>query len=285
MIWSGGKIAGGGEIQVGLRRASDLILGLLLWPGVLASGAVLASPKAAVTPARASVESPEACSAGAIRMAAANQTAPAVTGCRYDAVAGPVAQFFLALPVAHKLDDPAALGTIIAQSPQAGQPLKPGGRLVLSVSTERTPKAEEATSSSVSSASSSSAGSSSTAPVPGRPPELKSEPVTPPQPDVPAEPEPPPAPAQASAIASSSSSQGQVAEIPGRKLPDAPWPWIAGFAALIVLIAVAAGTALRRGRSHISGLIAPAVSLRLTPGEARLKARGPLVKGRKGLKG
>ncbi|MFT3996520.1 MAG: PASTA domain-containing protein [Asticcacaulis sp.] len=272
---------------MGLPRASVLILCM----GMIVSGAALASPKAAVAPVRAPVESPEACSAGAIRTAAAKQTAPAVTGCRYDVVAGPVARFFLALPVARKVDDPAALGTIIAQSPEAGRPLKPGGRLVLSVSTGRAPKAEEAASSGVSSVSSSSASSSSgasssTAPVPGRPPEPKPEPVTPPQPNVPAEPEPP-APAQASAVAFSPEAKGT--ERPGRPLSDAPWPWIAGFAVLIVLIVAAASAGLRwgglrRSGSRGSGLIAPAVTVRLTPGEARLKTRGSLVKGRKGLK-
>lgn len=271
-------------MQVGLRGAWALIL----WLGSFAPGTVLASPKAATvpqqTPSRGVSESPAPCSAGAMRLAAAKQIAPALTGCRYDAVAGSVAQFFLTLPVARKTDDRAALGTVVAQSPEAGQPLKPGGRLVLNVSTGHPPKVEEDAPASPAAeppSSSSISASSVSSPVP--------EPVSEPVPERPAtptaeplpQPETPVAPEQADLPASEPSLPPAHAETTD-VWPDVPWPWIAGAVALIALLAVAAGALFRRGGSRGGGLIAPAVSLRLVPGEARLKTRGALVSGRKG---
>ncbi|UDF03114.1 PASTA domain-containing protein [Asticcacaulis sp. AND118] len=267
---------------MGLRGAAALIVGL----GVFAPVMVLASPKAAAvaqTPSRTPNESPGPCSAGAIRLAAAKQSAPALTGCRYEAVAGPVAQFFLTLPVARKTDDQASPGTIVAQNPEAGQPLKPGGRLVLNVSTGRPPKAGEETPANPASEPASSlsesgspVSSSSAEPVPGRPTVPTAEPA--PQPEMPVASESSETP---STGVPSITPEPSLPPIPA-EAPEVPWLWIAGAVALIVLLAAAVGALFKRGGSRGGGLIAPAVSLRLVPGEARLKTRSALVSGRKG---
>lgn len=265
-------------MQVGFRQA----LGLILCMGALMDGSALASPRTTV--AQVPADKTDPCSPLAIRRAAAQQTAPSLTGCRYEAVATPLARFFMTLPVARKTEDEAPIGTIIGQNPQAGQPLKIGGRLVLSVSTGRAPKVEDGTPVGSTAETSVSAGSASSQSVPERSdtPIPQSEP---------------------GATPSSEASEVPPAALPADKTPPAPienaaptqemaplgdmpthipWLWIAAVVALVLVAGLAVASARKPRRIRGRGGLAPNVSLRLTPGAARLRVRGSLVSGRKG---
>ncbi|MDC7695808.1 PASTA domain-containing protein [Asticcacaulis sp. DXS10W] len=265
-------------MQVGFRQA----LGLILCMGALMDGSALASPRTTV--AQVPADKTDPCSPPAIRRAAAQQTAPALTGCRYEAVAAPVTRFFMTLPVARKTEDEAPMGTIIGQNPQAGQPLKPGGRLVLSVSTGRAPKMEDGTSVGSAGETSNSAGSVSTQSVPERPDTPIPQAEPPATPSSQASEVPPPAlPADKTPPAPIENAARPQETTPLRDMPThIPWLWIAAVVALVLFAGLAGASARKPRRIRGRGGLAPNVSLRLTPGAARLKVRGSLVSGRKG---
>lgn len=74
------------------------------------------------------------CGAGAIREAAAKQVAPNLIGCRYDAVAVPLAQYFSIFPSLTKTPGEKTSSAILQQVPAAGESLAVGGQLALQVS-------------------------------------------------------------------------------------------------------------------------------------------------------
>lgn len=263
-------------MQVGFRQA----LGLILCMGALMDGSALASPR--MTVAQVPADKTDPCSPPAIRRAAAQQTAPALTGCRYEAVAEPLARFFMTLPVARKTEDQAAIGTIIGQNPQAGQPLKPGGRLVLRISTGRVPKVEAGTPVGSTGETSVSAGSVSSHSVPERSdtPIPQAEPVATPSSQAS---EVPPAALHADkmppAPIENAAPPQETAPLGDRHIP---WLWIAAAVALVLVAVLAVASARKLRQIRGSGGVPTHVSLRLTPGAVRLRVRGSLVSGRKG---
>ncbi len=211
----------------------------------------------------------EPCSPAAIRQAVDRRQVPAVTGCRYDAVSGPLMSLHI-LPLPEPVDNDAARGVIVTQKPQAGT-LAKVGLLVLQVSQGPKAASQASASESTVAVSSTSASSESKASY-----SQSQAPVGAVSSSA--------ASGQSSSVLSSASLSSAVTA-PG--LGDSAgqlWSAIAAYP-LPAVIAVAlasllAALGLRRKSPKMGA--APRVHCDLQPGPSRLVVKGALILGRKG---
>ncbi len=220
------------------------------------------------------------CSAAWIQAAARAQVAPNLIGCTIQDVAVPLARVGI-LPSPSEHDGPEPAGTIIAQKPVAGEPLKRGGTLSLQFSTGKVPQPAQET------------------PAPA----TSAEPETSPASAAPVEPEPVP---ESAAAPSSETAQSATAESvqsdvetawPTEPPPKQPSVWEAilsflttyplailiglGVAITAIVLSLSGGKGGRKtSRKSSRGL--PQVTCEAEFGPGRLVVRGPLVLGEKG---
>ncbi|MFT4076689.1 MAG: hypothetical protein QM647_14290 [Asticcacaulis sp.] len=197
------------------------------------------------------------CGAGAIRAAAAKQVAPNLVGCRYDAVAVPLAQYFSIFPSLTKTAGEKASSTILQQAPAAGEPLGAGGQLALQVSVGP-------------------AGMPTAAPL--TQPQVIAAPVANPTvPDTVADTEtvPPAAVYQAPSSEVQTSKSTAQPLLPAYLLrPGLIWAWVGIIAAGVVVVLIWRARRPRYGGGYDR---VPQVSARFVFGPSRLSASGPLV--------
>lgn len=234
-----------------------------------------------------------ACSSAAIAEVAGRKRAPAVIGCRYDAVATPLlSAHILALPT--PVYSAAASGLIVAQTPAAGTVAKtnlllvqvskgpqpqpqpqPGTTTVTQVSSSEAPA--------TSSSSSSSVVSSSESKAPKSPPGVASNSASSAE-SLPA----PPSSASsssASSLPASSLSASSPDDGPGfgdavETLRDAIAAYPLPAVIAVGIAALLAALGLTRRTPKIG--VVPRVRADIEPGPSRLILKGPLVLGRKG---
>lgn len=231
------------------------------------------------TPARGRVDP---CSAAWIEAAAKQRVAPNVVGCNIKDVTLPLVRVGV-LPSPSKHDGKEPAGQIVAQTPEAGAPLKRGGTLAMQVSTGRVPQpAQEAPAPATSAAPETPAET-----PPEKPPE------TVPASAAPAEPKPDTAPAPMSEAASETAQPAAPNTDSKPKIPELATPTgLVAFRGVKILLLIGLGilaalgvVALAKGggksgRKSARGL--PHVTCEAEFGPGRLVRRGPLVLGEKG---
>ena len=254
----------------------------LAWPIVCAGLAItvpaFAFQAAPVTNETAQAQTTKAapCSPVAIRQAVDRKLAPAMVGCRYDNVSGPLMQLHV-LPLPSPVYNTATAGLIVGQTPAAGAPATTP-LLLLQVSKGPKPQAQTppaAVSASSPSESVSSSSSSASAQSPNIHSSASGASVA-------------SLSVASSTLASSvSSSSSAAASKEGPEFGEAVgtlWSAIQAYplpaVIALALAALLAAVGLSGKKPKIG--VTPRVRCELEPGTSRLISSGPLVLGRKG---
>jgi len=225
------------------------------------------------------------CSAEAIQKAASAHVAPRLIDCRARDIAAPLLRYFRIVPTLRDSGGRSEAGIITAQTPAAGEPLRAGGSLALSVSTGLPDRLKESASASTDTASQASSSVASSQPTkPEVTPEVVSDgpPLTPEArqdassaavsetPVVMA----PEMPVSAEAVSVSAEPETPFLTQTVREIPL----WVL-ILAIGVAILAALSFGLRRPKRIASHGLVPNVTCRLKFGPGRLSVKGRLVSG------